>query len=444
MVVRCKLERSCLYSIEPIGIGSINVESISSYISRLSDAHCVTVGDILTHLIAPKIDKKYIKGGNGFYKSSSAINGYGNLADNFIEVIESLTKRRDIGKTTFINCRELVPFRGLLKNSRHWCPSCFQDDLESKQIVYERLSWTLQPFYKCIIHDSNLESVCPFCRSSMYILERKSVPGYCSKCFYWLGKTMENQNVTIRGGEANDSMRTFFSTFINLSFGNDCVSSSISFYLERNFEGSLSKAAGFFGYPKSTLWGWKEGTNLPPLNALINITMKLQLSLTDFINMEKSNITLKNDCIDRIVSSGRVKKDHKKIQDFLKLIIAEKRPYSISEIANLMECDRKLLTQMYPNECQQIKINYLDSLEVKKQYKNNAMKKSIDNAVYTLMKQGTYPSSRKVEEIIGKGKLHEKKYQDYWKEKKSSLKNNINLKEEGRNNFEKGFNETVS
>ncbi|MFJ8459742.1 TniQ family protein [Lysinibacillus xylanilyticus] len=425
--MHCKLERSCLYSIEPIGVGTINVESLSSYISRLADAHCVTVGDIMTHLIATKIDKKYInnlvfKGGNGFYKSSSAINGHGNIADNFIEVIAFLTKRRDIGKTTFVNCREIVPFRGLLKSSRHWCPSCFQADLESKQIVYERLSWNLQPFHKCIIHDRTLESVCPFCKSSMYTLERKSVTGYCSKCFYWLGNFEESRNITINDGETNDdSMRTFFSALINLSFENDCVSRSISFYLERNFEGSLTKTAGFFGYPKSTLWGWKEGTNLPPLNALIKITMKLQISLAEFFNMEKSKITLKNDCFDRIVSSGRVKKDHKKIQDFLKLIIAEKRPYSLSEIANLMECDRKLLTQMYPNECQQIKVNYLDNLEMKKQFKNDAMKKSIDNAVYTLMKRGTYPSSGKVEEIIGKGKLHEKKYQDYWREKKSSL-----------------------
>ncbi|MFC9542981.1 hypothetical protein ACFTQ7_24570 [Lysinibacillus sp. NPDC056959] len=159
--------------------------------------------------------------------------------------------------------------------------------------------------------------------------------------------------MTFKGDETNeDSLRIFFSEFINLPFEKNCVSRSISYYLNRNFEGSLTKAAGFFGYPKSTLWGWKEGTNLPPLNALIKITMKLQLSLTDFFNMEKSNITFKNDCSDRIVSSGRVKKDHKKILNFLKLIIAEKRPYSLSKIANLMECDRKLLTQMYPNECQ--------------------------------------------------------------------------------------------
>ncbi|MFC5591560.1 TniQ family protein [Sporosarcina soli] len=411
---------------EPIGIGSTGAESLSSYISRLADAHCITVGDIMTHLIAPKLDKKYINnmvfnGGNGFYKSTSAINGHGNIAEDFIDVIAFLTMRKDIGETTLVNCRGLVPFRGLLKSRRHWCPSCFQADVESKQIVYERLSWTLQPYLKCFIHDRTLESVCPFCKSCMYTLERKSVPGYCTKCFYWLGNFKESQNTTIYSGETNESMRTFFSEFINLSFESGCVSRSISFYLEKNFEGSLTKAAEFFGYSKSTLWGWKAGANLVPLKALIDITSRLQLSLTGFINMEKSKITLKGHCSDRVVPLGRVKKDHKKIQEFLGLIIAEKKSYSLSEIANLMDCDRKLLTQTYPNECQQIKTNYLSSLEAKKQSKNKIMKKSIDKAVYTLMKRGTYPSSGKVEEIVGKGKLHERKYQDYWNAKKSSM-----------------------
>ncbi|KMY31417.1 hypothetical protein ACZ11_03975 [Lysinibacillus xylanilyticus] len=59
------------------------------------------------------------------------------------------------------------------------------------------------------------------------------------------------------------------------------------------------------------------------------VELPIIYSLTDFFNMKKSNITFKNDCSDRIVSSGRVKKDCKKIRNFLKFIIAEKRPYSI-------------------------------------------------------------------------------------------------------------------
>ena len=48
------LQRSSLYSIVPIGIGTVEAESLCSYISRLADIHCVTVGDIMKYLIAPK------------------------------------------------------------------------------------------------------------------------------------------------------------------------------------------------------------------------------------------------------------------------------------------------------------------------------------------------------------------------------------------------------
>ncbi len=420
--MHCKLERSCLYSIEPIGVGTINVESLSSYISRLADAHCVVVGDIMTHLIAPKIDKKYVKGGNGFYKSSSAINGHGNIAVNFIEVIGLLTKRTDIEKTTFFNCRELVPFRGLLKPRRHWCPTCFQADLESKHIVYERLSWTLQPFLKCIIHDSILESTCPNCKSCMYTLERKSVPGYCTKCYCWLGNhNRENHSIDNFCRKTNDTIRDFFSDFTNLSFKSDCVSHSISFYIENNFESSLTKAADFFGYSKSSLWGWKESTNLAPLKTLIDITSKLQLNLSSFINIEKSEMILIDNRINKTVPSERTKKNHNKIKEFLNMVITDKMPYSLSEIAKLMECDRKLLTQRYPKECRQIKTFYQNNIEIKKQNKDEIMKKNIDHAVYTLKKEGTNPTRGKIERIIGSGVLREKKYRNYWEEQNSSM-----------------------
>lgn len=415
------LQRSCLYSIEPIAIGSFEIESLSSYLSRLADVHCVTVGDIISHLIAPDIHKKYIKsiafnGGNGFYKSSSAINGHGNIAEDFIEIIESLTKRKDIRKTTLLNCRELVPFRGLQKNSRFWCPSCFQADLDSKQIVYERLSWTLQPFHKCVIHDRVLESVCPFCKSCMYTLERRSAPGYCTRCFYWLGNYTEDKSANIHSSKSNELMRIFFEELVNLSFENDCVSRSISFYIEKNFGGSLTKAAEFLGYSKSTLWGWKEGANLAPLKALIEITLRLQLNLSSFINMEKLEIEITDSYSIEFLPSERSKKDHNLIQNFLNEILAEKRPYSLTAIAKLMDCDRKLLNQFYPNECRQIKKIYLDDLETKKQNKTKVIKQNIDKAVYILRKRGKYPTRGEIEKIVGKSVLREKRYWQYWKD----------------------------
>ncbi|MET3506416.1 TniQ family protein [Halalkalibacter oceani] len=420
-----ELQRSSLYNIAPIGIKTIEVESLSGYISRLAYVHCITVGELMNHLIAPNINKKYInnivfKGGNGFYKSSSAINSHGVIAHDFIKVIAFLTCREDIGNTTFGNCRDLVPFRGLLKNIKYWCPSCYQTDLENSGVIYERLSWTLQPIHKCLIHDRSLENVCPYCKSFMYILERKSLPGFCSRCHHWLGNFKDSNQISVDNRLYNQFIKKFFLELICTSFEKNNVPYSLLFYIENHFEGSLTKAVDFFDYPKSTFWMWKEGKSSPPLHVLIDITMKLQLDLTDFLNMRKPKVSFADHYINKVCRAKRVSKEHNEIEKFLNVIVKEKRPYSLSEIAKRLKCDRRLLAQRYPNECRYIKINYLEKMEIKKQNKDKLFKEKIDNALYTLEQEGIYPSSRKIEEIIGNGKLHEKKFQDYWRENKGS------------------------
>ncbi|KOP26530.1 hypothetical protein AMR41_09940 [Hapalosiphon sp. MRB220] len=49
--------RSSLFHLEPIGIGTPYVESITSYVARLAEAHSVAVGT----LIAAEIQKKFSK-----------------------------------------------------------------------------------------------------------------------------------------------------------------------------------------------------------------------------------------------------------------------------------------------------------------------------------------------------------------------------------------------
>ena len=47
--------RSRLYSLEPIGIGTPEVESLSSYLNRLAQAHCVTVTTLIAHELLPHV-----------------------------------------------------------------------------------------------------------------------------------------------------------------------------------------------------------------------------------------------------------------------------------------------------------------------------------------------------------------------------------------------------
>src|SRR5256886_15384835 len=47
--------RSRLYRLEPIGIGTPEVESLSSYLNRLAQPHCVMVTTLITHELLPRL-----------------------------------------------------------------------------------------------------------------------------------------------------------------------------------------------------------------------------------------------------------------------------------------------------------------------------------------------------------------------------------------------------
>lgn len=77
--------RSALYSIEPIGIGTSLVESLTSYISRLAEEHTVSVGDLVGRVLSDQADsgdpiitqsaKAVRVGGHGFRACGYALNG---------------------------------------------------------------------------------------------------------------------------------------------------------------------------------------------------------------------------------------------------------------------------------------------------------------------------------------------------------------------------------
>ena len=48
-------QRSRLYSLEPIGVGTPFTESLSSYLTRLAQEHCVTQKKLIMTEIAPLI-----------------------------------------------------------------------------------------------------------------------------------------------------------------------------------------------------------------------------------------------------------------------------------------------------------------------------------------------------------------------------------------------------
>ena len=72
--------RSRLYALEPIGIGTPFVESLSGYIARLAEAHAVSVGDLVGRELSPSVSKPLTQSranSQRFHARAHAINGFG-------------------------------------------------------------------------------------------------------------------------------------------------------------------------------------------------------------------------------------------------------------------------------------------------------------------------------------------------------------------------------
>jgi hypothetical protein len=180
---------SHLYSLAPIGIGTRFVESLTSYISRIAEAHSIHTGTLIAKEITPRLDKSYMnkiarRGGNGFYDWAHSLNGLGNGAKEFVDVLQCLTLRNDLSHTTLLNWEAVIPTRGLSRATKAWCSVCYQEWEDNNQLLYDPLIWSLQEISICLKHSVKLVIQCPNpqCAQSIPWLNRCSRPGYCSKC----------------------------------------------------------------------------------------------------------------------------------------------------------------------------------------------------------------------------------------------------------------------
>jgi hypothetical protein len=93
------LPRSRLYHLEPVGVGTAYVESLTGYIARLAESHCLLPGVLICKEIAPSVKKVFVKkrdsrGLRALFDRATALNGIGSIACDFAQALETLTLRK--------------------------------------------------------------------------------------------------------------------------------------------------------------------------------------------------------------------------------------------------------------------------------------------------------------------------------------------------------------
>ena len=192
--------RTKLYSLQPCGLGTAMVESLSGYVARLAFEHSTRVGDLVGRVLSP-IENPYgnivapnrklsspTTSHHGFVSYSYLINGATDLAERLVLSLEAATGLDCLRGLTFLRYKPAIiafPFH----KQRTWCPQCFSDWRTNHAPFYEPLIWTCSTTTTCPTHGGPLTSVCPECRQAIGApLKVGTCIGYCDHCGAWLGQ----------------------------------------------------------------------------------------------------------------------------------------------------------------------------------------------------------------------------------------------------------------
>lgn len=173
--------RSVLYNLEPVGIGTPYVESLSSYIARLAEKHNVKETVMLREIFSPVMENKNIKdhvSKRGTIDREYLINGISALSIEVINNIEKLTGRKDIQYTTMVNWGGLFN-KNVVNRKRRWCPSCLEDFRKESGLVYESLLWAISDIKICDKHQIRLKECCPHCGKRLSYIHSSLIVGHC-------------------------------------------------------------------------------------------------------------------------------------------------------------------------------------------------------------------------------------------------------------------------
>ena len=182
-------QRSRLFSLEPVAVETPYTESLSSYLHRLAQAHCLTSQKLVMGEIAPLIlkdeDKSELLSQNlshllGNRDAKPNINGMREMTGKLITILEELTMRQDLRFLTLLSWKGMIYDKGLFRNYRAWCPCCWEEWKQENKTIYEPLLWSL------------IEE-CPHCGSRLPAMARLSPAGFCSRCYGWLGQEIKGE-----------------------------------------------------------------------------------------------------------------------------------------------------------------------------------------------------------------------------------------------------------
>jgi hypothetical protein len=415
--------RSQLYALEPIGIGTSQVECLTSYIIRLAATHRLETGVLLRKILIPTLNKPSLWKNNranmgALLSEANALNGVGNQASEWVELLELMTGRAGLQALTLLRWANVLPAKDLLRQTRAWCPACYATWREQHHAIYDLLLWAFRVVEWCPLHKQRLHERCPApeCQRPIPWLERRTRPGYCPYCYEWLGipvpggehlAAQEDEPWQVWVGQMVGALLSMNQALPLMPSRNHLTASLVS-CIEQVTYGNQNAFAERLGLERSRVRVWWHGRAIPLFPQLLQLCYQLDLAPLDLVTGKPFQVVrLKVERVmtpKAVVHRPRPRVDVQQLRQALEGIIAaeEDPPPTLLEVSRRVGHDRGLLYQYAADLCAPIVERSIASQKRRQQQKLEAVANEIRQVMMHLHAQGIYPAQTKVARLLSK------------------------------------------
>lgn len=284
--------RSHLYYLNPIGIGTAQVESLTSYITRLAYEHCIAVRDLVVHELLPNFGRGYLlsqenNNRSAFWKDSSMVNNLNPSTREWVHLMENMTLRLNLDFLTMLPWSNVLSSRNMLRATRTWCPKCYYERRKNNLSVYDPLLWSLKVVPLCISHRFPLEDRCRKCGREACFLAPHNYPGHCPHCQHWLGEVSEYRSTILFEsdeyrwqswlGEMVGAMLAAAPTIAVTVLKKERFAEAVEKCLDQADQ-NVSALSRKLRVSRRTVREWVKGTQIPQLHLLLQFCFLTDIS----------------------------------------------------------------------------------------------------------------------------------------------------------------------
>lgn len=381
---------SLLYRLMPYGVGTNMCESLNSYFTRLAHAHRIspaTLSDFLTKEFDTTTD--YWRTGTSGRDKVLRYNSIGKISNNLVEILSKKTGVDELLFCTMLPMLNILSTYNLIAHAERHCPMC----LMNYPVTYSPLIWSVASVTACPIHGTKL--VPTICGAPMEKhlsqITRKFLAGICSKCGSVGFRCRKDKILAATDVELwkANQVAELISSFprAHILFSKQNTIDGLIGLVGILSKGQAAIAARKIGMPKSVLWSWMHGANLPSLKTLLELCLAAELSLVSVLQGCPSSCASPI-FIPKAIRPRKQKPTNDERELALKAALKAQHPISITSISKKLGLDPSILRKQFPELHDQLVERYSKLIAIIRAQRYSKMKIQAEELIDQLQVKG--------------------------------------------------------